>query len=136
MVAITTLFYLHPIYPGYKLPHWNLKKANWISFREQCSNQLNENLPINTQNMMLYFAESVILIANNAVPKTSTNTTKPNKPWVNEDCKQAIKNENLLLPSCDTILLFFSLLLLPAGTPSINPCFHTVLSKAFSFSCP
>jgi hypothetical protein len=36
--------------------------------------------------------ETVISIADETIPKTSTNPKHPGKPWFNDECKDAIKN--------------------------------------------
>jgi hypothetical protein len=41
---------------------------------------------------ILKFNETVISIADETIPKTSTNPKHPGKPWFNDDCKEANKN--------------------------------------------
>ena len=41
---------------------------------------------------ILKFNETVISIADETIPKTSTNPKHPGKPWYNDECKDAIKN--------------------------------------------
>jgi len=83
--------------PDNKLPYWKLTKANWNSFKKQCSNLLQESTSFNTQDPILFFTNTLISIANNTIPKTSTKNNKPNKPWINDDCKQAINERKSAL---------------------------------------
>jgi hypothetical protein len=39
----------------------------------------------------LKFNETVISLADETIPKTSTNPKRPGKPWFNDECKDAIK---------------------------------------------
>jgi len=38
-----------------------------------------------------------ISIANNSIPKTSIKNTKPNKTWINDECKRAVKERKSAL---------------------------------------
>ena len=40
---------------------------------------------------ILKFNETVVAIANEIIPKTSTNPKHPCKPWFHDDCKDAIR---------------------------------------------
>ena len=46
----------------------------------------------NATNPILKFNETVISIADETIPKTSTNPKHPGKPWFNDECKDAINN--------------------------------------------
>ena len=84
-------------FPDEKLPHWKITKANWSLFQTQCNNSLTETTPIGNQDSMLFFTNTLISIANNSIPKTSTKNTKFNKPWINDDCKRAINERKSAL---------------------------------------
>jgi hypothetical protein len=45
-----------------------------------------------TPDPILKFNDTVISIADETIPKTSTNPKHQGKPWFNDDCKDAIKN--------------------------------------------
>ena len=46
----------------------------------------------NATDPILKINETVISIADETIPKTSTNPKHPGKPWFNDECKDAIKN--------------------------------------------
>lgn len=72
------------------LPRWNFKTANWERFNILCEERLifenfkNEEDPIGS------FSESLINISNKCISKSSKRPKK-NRPWYNEECKEAIK---------------------------------------------
>jgi len=80
-----------------KLPHWKITKANWTLFQTHCNNLLTETTPLDNQDSILFFTNTLISIANNSIPKTFTKNTKPNRPWINDECKQAIKERKSAL---------------------------------------
>jgi hypothetical protein len=41
---------------------------------------------------ILKFNETVISLADETIPKTSTNPKQTGKPWFNDECTDAIKN--------------------------------------------
>ena len=63
----------------------------------QCNNLLTETTSLDNQDSILFFTNTLISIANNSIPKTSTKNTKPNKPWINDKCKRAIKERKSAL---------------------------------------
>jgi hypothetical protein len=46
----------------------------------------------NATDPILKFIETVISIVDETIPKTSTNLKHQGKPWINDDCKDAITN--------------------------------------------
>jgi hypothetical protein len=57
-----------------------------------CRERLQTEMIRNATDPILKFNETVISIADETIPKTSTNPKHPSKPWFNDDCKDAIKN--------------------------------------------
>ena len=57
-----------------------------------CREKLQTEIIRNATNPILKFNETVISIADETIPKTSTNPKDPGKPWFNDDCKDAIKH--------------------------------------------
>ena len=68
---------------------WKLYKADWIAFKEQCSQELTLEKHANEGHPIESFTSMLQTIAGNTVPKTSGNGQKPHKPWFNEDCAKA-----------------------------------------------
>lgn len=73
------------------LPRWNFKKANWEKFKSLCENRLHTEDFLNESDPIMSFSESLLNISKECIPK-STTIPKKNRPWFNEDCKEAIKN--------------------------------------------
>ena len=57
-----------------------------------CREKLQTEIIRNATDPILKFNETVISIGDATIPKTSTNRKHPGKPWINDDCKDAIKN--------------------------------------------
>ena len=72
-----------------KIPRWNLKKANWEQFQLLCKEKLSSKNE-EVEDQMTYFTKTLLSIAEECVPKTSTST-KYNRPWFNDDCKDSLR---------------------------------------------
>ena len=72
-----------------KSQRWKFKKADWTTFKSLCSLHLNET-SFESDNPIPDFSEILYNIAEKTIPKSSTST-KPRKPWFDDECKQAIK---------------------------------------------
>jgi hypothetical protein len=57
-----------------------------------CREKLQTEIIRNATDPILKFNDTVISIADETIPKTSTNPKHPGKPWFNDDCKDAIRN--------------------------------------------
>jgi len=68
---------------------WQLKKANWPSFKIMCYEKFISANEVN-QNSIETFTEQLIDIANETIPKTSSKSHCKANPWFNELCKKAI----------------------------------------------
>ena len=72
-----------------KSQKWKFKQADWTTFKSLCSLHLNET-SFESDNPIPDFSEILYNIAEKTIPKSSTST-KPRKPWFDDECKQAIK---------------------------------------------
>ena len=66
-------------------------KADWLRYEHMCRENLQTEMIRNSTDPILKFSETVISIADETIPKTSTNPKHPGKPWFNDECKDAIK---------------------------------------------
>ena len=73
-----------------KTPSWNLGKANWDGFKTSCLAQLTPEANKNNEENILYFTNTLLNIAEEHIPKSSTST-KYNRPWFNKECKKAVR---------------------------------------------
>ena len=67
----------------------NLKKADWQTFKALCSLQLNAHT-FESEDPITDFSNTLLEIAEKTIPKSSISS-KPRKPWFDDECKQAIK---------------------------------------------
>ena len=75
---------------------WKLNKANWELYHLLCEESLKIDKFDNSLDPLDDFTSSLLDIANKIIPKTSTNPKK-NKPWYNDECKDAIKQRKQAL---------------------------------------
>jgi hypothetical protein len=61
-------------------------------YEDVCREKLQTEMIRIATDPILKFNETVISIADETIPKTSTNPKHPGKPWFNDDCKEANKN--------------------------------------------
>ena len=64
--------------------------ANWDGFKTSCLGRLTPEANKNNEEKFLYFMNTLLNIAEEHIPKTSTST-KYNRPWFNEECKKAVR---------------------------------------------
>ena len=72
-----------------KPQRWKFKKADWPAFQTLCSIHLNGN-SFESDEPITDFSNTLLEIADETISKSST-TSKPRKPWFDDECKQAIK---------------------------------------------
>ena len=77
--------------------HWKLHKANWEQFRVQCEQLIHPNAFEECENPAELFTALLYSAAEKSIPRTSTNPKHPNKPWFNDECKQAIEERKSVL---------------------------------------
>jgi len=73
------------------IPQWNLKKADWVKFEILCKTRLNEDTVFNVNDPIQLFTSILIEIAEDTIPKSSTNCKRILKPWVTKECTEAIR---------------------------------------------
>ena len=73
-----------------KQQRWKFKQADWNSFKALCSSRLNEHTFV-SEDPIPDFSNILLEIAENTIPKSSVSS-KPRKPWFDDECKQAIKD--------------------------------------------
>jgi hypothetical protein len=73
------------------IPQWNLKKADWAKFETLCTTRLNRNTVLNDNDPIRQFTSVLIEIAEESIPKSSTNYQRTPKPWFTKECKEAIR---------------------------------------------
>ena len=74
-----------------RIPQWNLKKADWGAFTALCLTQLLDLSFNDTLDPLTTFTNTLIAIADQTIPKTSTIPPRPHLPWNNKECKEAVK---------------------------------------------
>ena len=77
-----------------KRPRWNFKKANWESFKNQCYQEINNDLFQGQDDKITVFTEKILEIAAENIPMTSPFNKGCSKPWFDEECKAAKRERN------------------------------------------
>ena len=73
-----------------KHQRWKFKQADWNTFMALSALHLNKN-SFESENPIPDFSNTLLEIAEKTIPKSSISS-KPRKPWFDEECKQAIKS--------------------------------------------
>ena len=73
-----------------KHQRWKFKQADWNTFKALSALHLNSN-NFESDNPIPDFSNTLLQIAEKTIPKSSVSS-KPKKPWFDDDCKQAIKD--------------------------------------------
>ena len=84
---------LTPLGPD-NIPRWQFHKADWDRFNTLCKTELPKYNFLNSPDPVDLFTETLISIAEQCIPKSSTYSKKPKKPWFDADCRNAIKMRN------------------------------------------
>ena len=71
-----------------KHQRWKFKQADWTTFKALCSTHLNKHT-FKSDDPITDFSSTLLEIAEKTIPKSSVSS-KPRKPWFDNDCKQAI----------------------------------------------
>ena len=71
---------------------WKLSKANWNKFDTLCQQTITRDKFENCDDPIKLFTSLLLDAAKASVPQTSTNPKRPDKPWYNDECKQAVKD--------------------------------------------
>ena len=73
-----------------KHQRWKFKQADWNTFKALSALHLNSN-NFESNNPIPDFSNALLQIAEKTIPKSSVSS-KPRKPWFDDECKQAIKD--------------------------------------------
>ena len=84
-------------YESSKIPHWQFSKADWTKFKTICEAQLTNTDFLISADPIETFTEQLHDIALKCIPKSSTKSCQPKKPWFDEECNRAIKQRNKAL---------------------------------------
>ena len=76
---------------------WIFNKADWVSFKELCKENISKEVFENTVDSISTFTSILYEIATKTIPKTSTNPKFPIKPWFNDECIQAVNERKRAL---------------------------------------
>ena len=76
---------------------WKLHKANWEQFRVHCEQTIHPNAFEDCEDPAELFTSLLYSAAENSIPRTSTDPKHPNKPWFNDDFKNAIEERKFIL---------------------------------------
>ena len=79
-----------------KIPRWNLKRTIWDEFKNSCILKIKLDANTTDEENIAYFSKTLTSIAEESIPKTSFNK-KYNNPWLNDDCKTAIRSRKAAL---------------------------------------
>ena len=74
-----------------RVPKWNLKKARWDAFQDQCISEITLDLFNDAEDKMAIFSSALLDIAADNIRKTSPFPKRKAKPWFDEDCQAAKK---------------------------------------------
>ena len=76
---------------------WKLYKSDWTTFSQLCDLQLNKQSFLFDSDPVSQFNSILLEIADRTIPKSSTNHQRIPKPWLTEECKEAVLNRKRLL---------------------------------------
>ena len=77
-----------------RVPKWNFKKAKWDAFQDQCITEITPDLFNDAEDKMAVFSSTLLDIAADNIPETSSFPTRKAKSWFDEDCQAAKKERN------------------------------------------
>ena len=78
-------------------PRWNLQRADWTLFESLCRDRLGTTELENRADPIGYFSTTLLSIAEESIPSTSSKARDSCKPWFNDDCKTAISDRKKAL---------------------------------------
>ena len=71
---------------------WKLSKADWNKFETLCQQTFARDKFENCDDPIKLFTSLLLDAAKASIPQTPTNPKRPDKPWYNDECKQAVKD--------------------------------------------
>ena len=69
---------------------YKLYAADWAQFSVRCATELREDQICQSEDPIEHFAQTIISISDDTIPKTSVKQRRCHKPWFNDNCQQAI----------------------------------------------
>ena len=78
-------------------PRWNLQRADWTLFESLCRDRLGATELENRADPIGYFSTTLLSIAEESIPCTSSKARNSCKPWFNDDCKTAVSDRKKAL---------------------------------------
>lgn len=80
-------------HPGLRPPRWNLRKADWGKFSEECDLNF-EPTDLDTGSLLTeQLTHNILTAAEAAIPKTSACPRRIPVPWWDEKCKAAVSSK-------------------------------------------
>ena len=78
-----------------KPPHFNFRKADWITFKSDCLQHLTPDLfEEGDDDKMKLFTTTLMDLAKKNIPQTSRLPRPCSKPWWDEECKALVRERN------------------------------------------
>ena len=77
-------------------PKWQIHKADWIKFDKLCSTLIDEGI-FNKPEPMSAFINTLIKIAKQTIPMSSTWPHPKTNPWFTVECREAVKTRKKML---------------------------------------
>ena len=79
-----------------------LENADWPKFKLQCSLDINRHSFTDSKEKFPAFLNKLNDIATKCVPKSTGQSTGSYKPWLNSECKKAVKARQNAMDKCRT----------------------------------
>ncbi len=73
-----------------RVQRWKLHKADWDTFRDMCMIELDFDRFRDAEDPLEHYISLLHDIAEKTIPKTSAKPKRVNKPWFDEECKEAM----------------------------------------------
>ena len=89
--------------PKDNVPCWNLKKADWLNFKLQCSLDINRHSFTDSTEKFPAFLNELNDISTKCAPKSTGQSTGSYKPWFITECKKAVKACQNAMDKCRII---------------------------------
>lgn len=83
--------------PEERIPRWQFHKAKWDKFASLCESELQFETFKHLPDPVKAFTDHLNKIAESCIPKSSGVPKRPDKPWFNEECKEAINERKKAL---------------------------------------
>ena len=92
LIIIIANTFDHPV--PERVPTWNIKKAKWDAYQDKYITEITPDLFNDAEHKMAIFSSTLLDIAADNIPKTSSFPKRKAKPWFDEDCQAAKKKRN------------------------------------------